>query len=204
MTSQETAGEWTRQQQWRRLAICLLVVAVLVALDLWSKQAVWSWLDPIEYDLERDAHGHHRYHVLGGSLTFMLNLNYGAAWGQGENFPYLLVGGRIAAACLLLWLIWRTLPGQRMYLCALTMILAGALGNLYDNLFKPIEPALGRVFGPVRDFIDVYFGIWDWHFPTFNVADSCISVGAALLLISGFGNQPEPEPEPEPGTDSAS
>ena len=44
-----------------------------------------------------------------------------------------------------------------------------------------------RPFKPVRDFIDVYFTGWDWHFPTFNVADSCISVGAVLLLLSGLG-----------------
>ncbi len=38
-------------------------------------------------------------------------------------------------------------------------------------------------FGPVRDFIDVYFSYWDWHFPTFNVADSAISVGALVLIF---------------------
>ena len=73
------------------------------------------------------------------------------------------------------------------------LILSGALGNLYDNLFQPIPAAEGRPFGPVRDFIDVYFGIWDWHFPTFNVADSCISVGAVLLILSGFGAEAEEE-----------
>ena len=43
-----------------------------------------------------------------------------------------------------------------------------------------------RPFGPVRDFIDVYFYGWDWHFPTFNLADSCITVGAILLLGTGL------------------
>jgi signal peptidase II len=42
----------------------------------------------------------------------------------------------------------------------------------------------------VRDFIDVYFAAFDWHFPTFNVADSCITVGAVLLLgTSLFGRE---------------
>jgi signal peptidase II len=38
----------------------------------------------------------------------------------------------------------------------------------------------------VRDFIDVYFAFRDWHFPTFNVADSCITVGAVFLFLSSF------------------
>ena len=54
-------------------------------------------------------------------------------------------------------------------------------GNLFARAAgEPLEVGL------VRDFIDVYFGLWDWHFPTFNVADSCISVGAVLLLISSL------------------
>jgi lipoprotein signal peptidase len=45
----------------------------------------------------------------------------------------------------------------------------------------------------VRDFIDVYFARWDWHFPTFNVADACISVGAVLLLAASFlAREPAP------------
>ena len=44
----------------------------------------------------------------------------------------------------------------------------------------------------MRDFIDVYFYGWDWHFPTFNIADSCITVGAILLLLSGLGASREP------------
>ena len=50
----------------------------------------------------------------------------------------------------------------------------------------------------MRDFIDVYFSRWDWHFPTFNVADSCITVGAVLLFVSSFfGNPDDPAEDPE-------
>ena len=66
----------------------------------------------------------------------------------------------------------------------MVLVLAGALGNLHDNLF--LERHSGETFGWVRDFIDVYFSRWAWHFPTFNVADSCITVGAVLLLLSGL------------------
>ncbi|MEM8713891.1 MAG: signal peptidase II, partial [Planctomycetota bacterium] len=130
-------------------------------------------------------------------LGFMLNLNYGAAFGKASGAPWLLVGGRCLASLFLIWLIFRTPRGQRVYLAALVLILSGALGNLYDNFFyvpSPDFPGVipDRAFGPVRDFIDVYFYGWDWHFPTFNVADSCITVGAVLLLASGFFGTKEP------------
>ena len=102
------------------------------------------------------------------------------------------IGIMYLAAVFLTFLIYRTPTGQRVYLGALVLILSGALGNLYDNFTFAPAPDLpgvqeGRPFGPVRDFIDVYFYGWDWHFPTFNVADSCITVGAILLLLSGIG-----------------
>lgn len=139
----------------------------------------------------RDLHGHLRYPILGESLTFMLSRNTGAAWGIGGSFPHILVTGRVIAVAVLACLVIQ--PGRtRALRVALVLVLAGALGNLYDNLF--LQPDEGDPFGSVRDFIDVYFGAlgWDYHFPTFNVADSCITVGAALLLLSGlFGARDE-------------
>jgi signal peptidase II len=79
---------------------------------------------------------------------------------------------------------------------ALVLILSGAAGNLYDNLFMaPRRP--GARFGEVRDFLDVYFPVWDWHFPTFNVADACITVGAVLLIASSLL---APKPSEGPST----
>ena len=170
--------------RWRRFALCGLVVAALVALDLWSKSAVFAWLERVELELPRDDHGHPRLVLVDPWLAFMLNLNDGAAFGQLDDIPYLLTSGRALAALLLAVLILRAPRGQPVYLSSLVLILSGAVGNLYDNLFRP--PREGRPFGPVRDFIDVYFPFWDWHFPTFNVADSCITVGAVLLLVSGL------------------
>lgn len=166
----------------------------LVALDLWSKAAVFAWMEPLRRAdaLTYDLHGHPRWPIAGDWLTVMLSLNPGAAFGQLDAFPYLLVGGRIAAVAFLAWLIVRTPRGRPGFSLALVLVLGGALGNLYDNLLRARDLDLDRwyaelPFGPVRDFIDVYFAVWDWHFPTFNVADSCITVGAALLLFSGFG-----------------
>jgi signal peptidase II len=69
---------------------------------------------------------------------------------------------------------------------ALVLILAGAAGNLYDRF----------VYGYVVDFLDVY--VSDYHWPAFNVADSCITIGVGLLLLdSVLGGAREPRRDPE-------
>jgi signal peptidase II len=164
-------------------------VVALIVLDLWTKSAMFRWLAPVPGQPRPDgvevwSNGHWRYTVVDPWFGFMLGENYGAAWGFGAEHPYLLIGGRVAAVCLIAWLLWRASPRPRAVVWALTLVLAGALGNLYDNLFRPRGE--GRPFGAVRDFIDVYFPRWDYHFPTFNVADSCITVGAVLLVASAL------------------
>jgi signal peptidase II len=170
-----------------RVAVRLSFVALIVGADLATKAAVFAWLEPLKRrgDLSYDLHGHPRWPIFDGWFTFMLSTNPGAAFGQLEGFPYLLVGGRVLAGLFLVYLLARTPAGRSIFTAALILVLGGALGNLYDNLFLNL-PHEGRPFGPVRDFIDVYFGVFDWHFPTFNVADSCITVGACLWLLSGL------------------
>ena len=173
-----------RRLPWVRFA----VAALLIALDLWSKHAVFAWFNGSPDGLVRDAHGHTRLPLLGNWLALMTSLNPGAAFGKGGEIQQFLVIGRIAAVGLLAWLLFRADRARPVLLTALVLVLAGALGNLYDNLLQDV-PDDGHPFGLVRDFIDVFFTRWDYHFPTFNVADSCISVGAVLLLLSGFGGE---------------
>jgi lipoprotein signal peptidase len=65
-----------------------------------------------------------------------------------------------------------------------------------DNLWTGCTVA-GHPFFGVRDFIDVYFGPLgvDRHFPAFNVADSCITVGACAWILASFLHRPPPAPE---------
>ncbi|TQV86402.1 signal peptidase II [Aliikangiella coralliicola] len=79
---------------------------------------------------------------------------------------------------ILYWMY--TIPAAQKWLsCALALILAGALGNLYDRL----------TLGEVVDFIDWYYQ--DYHWPAFNIADSVILLGAAMMLIDSFINPEE-------------
>jgi len=171
----------------RSVLLRLSISAAIVVADLWSKSAVFAALERLQArgGLVPDVHGHARLPIADGWLTFMLSRNPGAAFGQLDSFPWFLVIGRGAAAVFLVWLIVRTPRTRPWFTTALVLVLGGALGNLYDNLILGV-PGAGRPFGMVRDFIDVYFGGFDWHFPTFNVADSCITVGAVLLLLSSL------------------
>ena len=180
----------------RQVVVRFLIVAFLVALDLWSKAYVFEWLTTIRHELSIGPYGHRRMVLVEPWFAFMLSRNAGAAFGRLDSYPNLLVGGRVLAVLFLIWLLARSSPLRRWNTAALALVLAGAMGNLHDNLF--LEAPAGRSWGEVRDFIDVYFpfiGERGWHFPTFNVADSCITVGAILLLVGGlFGSGHDQEP----------
>ncbi|MEM7309269.1 MAG: signal peptidase II [Planctomycetota bacterium] len=173
------------------------IVAALVALDLWSKSAAFQYLEGDAAELVRDQHGHDRLPVLGNWFTLMASENPGAAFGRFGEWPRLLVGGRVVAVLVLLIALWRTRRENTLVLWGVVLVLSGAAGNLYDNLFR--TPPEGRPFGLVRDFLDVYFSAWDWHFPTFNVADSCITCGAICFLVQGLFAKEEEGEEAQSG-----
>ncbi|MFQ5895727.1 MAG: signal peptidase II [Nitrospinota bacterium] len=76
------------------------------------------------------------------------------------------------AALLLVFLLYRSLkPGRPISLVALPLVFGGGLGNLVDRV----------LWGEVVDFVDIYYGRWHW--PAFNLADSCITVGVTLLVM---------------------
>ncbi|MBP1684089.1 MAG: lipoprotein signal peptidase [Deltaproteobacteria bacterium] len=103
-------------------------------------------------------------------------LNQGArAW----RLPFFLMASCVAIVVLLMF-VRRVQPGQWWLLVALGSILGGALGNLIDRMTS----------GEVTDFLDVYWR--DYHWPTFNVADSCITVGMAILVVYSLVVRDEP------------
>ncbi len=187
----------TSRARW--IAVGFVLVVLLVLVDQWSKAEVFEWLGPPggprpEAALTRDVHGHARMLIAGQWLSFMTSCNPGAAFGQLERFPGILVVGRCFAVVFLSVLFVRADPSRRTVFLAMLLVFAGALGNVIDNLWTGCEP---RTLGEeawirpreVRDFIDVWFAPlfgWDYHFPSFNVADSCITVGATLWVLSGL------------------
>ena len=109
-----------------------------------------------------------------GVLHWTLQRNPGAAFGIFQRAPVVFT----VLAITIVVVIVAAAPRVRDALnaVALGLVLGGALGNLGDRLFRPPGPFRGRVI----DFID--FRVW----PTFNLADSAVVVGAALLAIASF------------------
>jgi signal peptidase II len=100
--------------------------------------------------------------------------NTGAAFGimsrlpDGARLPF-LVGVSIVAMALIFYLFVKAESDRKRYIFSLSLIFAGALGNLIDRIW----------LGEVRDFIDLH--IYNLHWPIFNVADSAITIGIVLL-----------------------
>jgi signal peptidase II len=106
-------------------------------------------------------------HLL-GPLGLALGYNSGAAFSLFTSAAPVLGAGAAVLAVVLSWLAWRSRSSGVAIACGL--VLGGALGNLCDRLFRPHH-------GSVVDFITLS------HWPTFNVADACITVGAVLLIV---------------------
>lgn len=147
-----------------------LLTAAIVAADRATKVAV-----------ERSISFWDTVPVIPGIVNLVYTRNPGGAFGLLKDAPaevrfaVLLVISALVAG-VLAYMIWRGASGRWV----LAAILGGAIGNLYDRL----------LFGSVTDFVQVFIGSYEW--PSFNVADSAISVGAVLLLLSGFGPQSRP------------
>jgi signal peptidase II len=147
----------------------------LVALDLWSKAAVFAFLGATAPNVGAGR----TYTVWGGPVHFSLVTywNTGTIWGLFPDWNFPLTVLRCLALIVLAYFAARTARKDRLQLHILGLISAGAMGNLYDNLTQPK--------GGVRDFL-LFFIVRDGgesSFPAFNVADSCITVGAFAMII---------------------
>ena len=143
------------------------LVVVGVALDLWSKRAVFDWLH---------AQGRSSVSIMDGFLQLVVAENAGAAFGIGAGQPYLLVAVSVIALVVVLAVFLLSRTERRLVHIALGLFAAGICGNLHDRIFNN---------GLVRDFIDVVY--WPGrHWPAFNIADSMLCVGIGLMIISSF------------------
>jgi signal peptidase II len=122
------------------------------------------------------------------TVTVTPFLNFVMVWNQGISFGLFNGDGAsevaarnmsllfIAVSLIvsILMLVWLGLARRRLLATALTLVVGGALANVIDRVR----------FGAVADFIDFHAG--GWHWPAFNVADSCIVIGAILLIADTF------------------
>lgn len=143
------------------LTISLIVIALDQLSKFWviRKMALYNTID-----------------IIPGFFRLFHIRNTGAVWGLldrgNSTITLVLTILSLAAFAVMLWLFHKTDRACVLDLAALSMIMGGALGNIIDRIR----------FGYVVDFIELYHKTY--HFPTFNIADSSLTVGVTLLIIS--------------------
>jgi signal peptidase II len=152
----------------------LILAAAVIVLDIWTKALVLARIDL-----------HETIPIIPNFFQLVHVRNTGAAFGIGANassrlVPLLLNFGAIAVFFVVVVYALRSAVSDRLLQTGLHLILGGAIGNLLDR-FR---------FGYVVDFLDVY--VRTKHWPAFNVADSAICVGIALLFLD-MRKKPETE-----------
>ncbi len=148
-----------------KLALAAAVIPSVILLDFITKRWALAALD-----------GGARLELLGGFVPLTLAFNRGAAFGisVGDDSRWFFIPITILALALLLVLLRQAEQRDWLRLVSISMVVAGALGNLYDRV---------RWDRGVVDFIGpIDLGVMDW--PIFNVADMSITCGAVLLAIS--------------------
>jgi signal peptidase II len=174
----------------RRKAIAFTIVVLGVVLDLWSKAFMASWLG---MDPSHPQGSERTVEVIPGFFAWSGNWNTGVTFGlfQGYTWP-ILVFTAVACAGLTAWLLLSRTRSTILHV-ALALILAGAVGNLYDRWSWHM----------VRDFALVYWKspeVWQW--PAFNLADAMIVVGVVTIVARElFGSKARaPAASPSPGS----
>ena len=161
-----------------RFVTWMVVALLIVIADQLTKWAIIQWV-PL-YDRV----------PLNSFINLTHQKNTGAAFSiladaGGWQRWFFIVLATVISAVIAVW-IWRIRrAGQNWLAAGLALVLGGAIGNLIDRI----------MLGHVTDFIQVWFG--SWAFPSFNVADAGISVGAALLIIDALffsGREQSPQP----------
>lgn len=148
-----------------RIFYCLLIAASVAVLDFVTKRWIEAHLSLGEVI------------PFTGFFNLVLTYNKGAAFsflGDASGWQRGLFIAIAAGASVLIVYLLRKHYRETLFTMALSLILGGALGNLWDRI----------VLGQVVDFLD--FHAVGYHWPAFNLADSAITVGAVLLIIDSF------------------
>lgn len=167
---------------WRARSAAIIVAVVL--LDRITKVYIRMRVSP--WDM---------FPVIPGFFNIVHTENPGAAFGvfSEANAQYrtvLLVSISLAVMAIIGTLLWRPakmgVPDSVLLRIGLSMVFGGALGNVWDRMFR----------GTVTDFLQFFFG--SYEFPSFNAADSAITIGAGLLLVDLWRTRNEAGRGPAP------
>lgn len=164
-TSEETAEQDTPAVPRRQLGLLIGIALLALVADVLTKILVVTKLE-----------GNQPVRLLGGAVYFNVIRNSGAAFGMAAGMTIVFTLVAIGVVVAIVWLA----PRLRSvgWAIGLGLVLAGALGNLTDRIFR----APGPLRGHVVDFISL-FGPDGHPWPIFNVADSCICVGGVLIVL---------------------
>jgi signal peptidase II len=171
-TTYETAAPPTGKVRDQR-GLALAISAAVILLDRITKHIVVQQLPNGQ-----------THTVIPGVFRISDVHNTGAAFSMfaesasPDTVRYILIAFSVIAVLVLLGMLWRVGRTLSLSTVALALILGGAFGNLYDRV----------KYRYVVDFLEVR--IYHYHWPDFNVADSCIVIGACLLLLEIFRPQP--------------
>jgi signal peptidase II len=147
----------------------LWLSAVVIVADQWTKYLITNSYEEFEGFVLLPVLEIIRLHNEGAAFSFLSNAGGWQRW----MFTALAL---VVSSVILMWL--RRLPaeGKNLLAAGLALVLGGALGNVIDRV----------AWGHVIDFIRVHYDPWSFDFPAFNVADSAITVGAALLILENL------------------
>ena len=139
------------------------LAVLVVVLDQWSKAWIVHHFQDGGFRYVTSFFNLVRVHNSGAAFSFLAGASGWQRW--------LFIGLSSAATFFIIWLLRRH-GHQRLFAGALSLVLGGAVGNLIDRLLH----------GHVVDFIQLHALGW-WSFPSFNLADSAICLGAGLLIL---------------------
>jgi signal peptidase II len=138
------------------------IALVIILLDQFTKTLILGYFQLGDSRYVTSFFNVVRVHNTGAAFSFLA--------GAGGWQRWFFVGIGAVATVFIIWML-KQHGGQRLFSWSLSLILGGAVGNVIDRLLH----------GYVVDFIQVHAG--GWYFPSFNIADSAITVGAVCLIL---------------------
>ncbi|MCI0335230.1 MAG: signal peptidase II [Planctomycetes bacterium] len=164
----------------KRYILFVVPAVVGLAADLATKAWLFSW---------PELRAGRVYWLWQDHAGFQLSLNEGALFGLGQGKVWLFAALSVAAAIAIpVWLFWFRAARDAWLTFALGCVTGGVLGNLFDRLglhgevWPPSDPRAGETAHAVRDWILVQINN-QWTWPNFNIADSLLVTGAALMFL---------------------